>query len=199
MHQKGVYKYIWNMRIIAGRFKGLRLTSPRSKSVRPTADRVREALFSTLGNAVEESRVLDLFAGTGAFGFEALSRGAQSAVFVDMDRQVVDALHRNTETLGLTEQVRILNVNATTALKKLAERSEKFEIIFLDPPYESAWINKVTLDPVLPNVLQSGGLLVIETDSNRGTLQLPSSFERIFSRKYGGTLVEIFQFGSDLT
>jgi 16S rRNA (guanine966-N2)-methyltransferase len=199
MQQNGVYKYIWNMRIIAGRFKGLRLASPRSKGVRPTADRVREALFSILGNAVEESRVLDLFAGTGAFGFEALSRGALFAVFVDKDRQVVNALHRNTETLGIAEQVRILNLNASTAMKKLAEETEKFEIIFLDPPYNSDWINKVALDPVLPNVLQSGGLLVIERDSKHGTLQAPSWFEKRFSRKYGGTLVEIFQFGSDLT
>ncbi|MBI5251338.1 MAG: 16S rRNA (guanine(966)-N(2))-methyltransferase RsmD [Desulfomonile tiedjei] len=182
------------MRIIAGRFKGVRLVSPRHKGVRPTADRVREALFSTLGQAVIGSRILDLFAGTGALGFEALSRGAQFAAFSDDDRQAVELLRRNAELLGIAEQVKILSLNALTALKKLAERHEKFGIVFVDPPYGSDWIGKVTFDPNLPTVIEPAGLLVIETDSGNAP-QAPPQFQKVFSRKYGGTLVEIFHFG----
>ena len=91
------------MRIIAGRFKGLRLPSPRTQSVRPTTDRVREALFSSLGSAVEGARVLDLFAGTGAFGFEALSRGATSVAFVDDDRQLTHTLIETCDVLEIAD------------------------------------------------------------------------------------------------
>ncbi len=105
------------MRIIAGRFKGLRLPSPRKQGVRPTTDRVREALFSTLGHEVEDSRVLDLFAGTGAFGFEALSRGAASVVFVDDDRQVTHTLITTCDALRVVDQVRILTMSADQAVQ----------------------------------------------------------------------------------
>lgn len=172
------------------------MASPRKRGVRPTADRVREAMFSALGSEVEGSRVLDLFAGTGAFGFEALSRGARFVTFVDNDRQALDIVRRNAESLGIVEEIKTLSLNALTALKKLAEQSEKFGIIFLDPPYRTDWINRVTLDPALPNILEAAGLLVMESDVERPP-QAPPRFEKSFSRKYGGTLVEIYNLGSE--
>ena len=184
------------MRIIAGHFKGVRLASPRNRGVRPTADRVREALFSTLGQAVEGARTLDLFAGTGALGFEALSRDARCATFVDNDRQAIELLRRNAELLKVTDQVRMLNLNASAALKKLAEEGEEFTMIFVDPPYGSDLISKVACDPALLRILETSGLLVIETQSGN-TPKVASQFKKQFSRKYGGTLVEIFHLGSE--
>jgi len=188
------------MRIIAGRFKGLRLPSPRKQGVRPTTDRVREALFSTLGPAVEGSRVLDLFAGTGAFGFEALSRGAASVVFVDDDRQVTHTLIKTCDALRVEDQVRILTMSADQAVRKLADSGDKFTIVFLDPPYGTEWVPKVVCNPVFADLFTSDGLLIIEREEKAPELAIPAGFSQEFGRKYGGTLVEIFRYhGEDLS
>ena len=142
------------MRIIAGRFKGVRLPSPRNKSVRPTTDRVREALFSALGDAVQDSRVLDLFAGTGAFGFEAVSRGAESVVFVDQDRLVTKLLSQTAGSLNVQDRVVILTLTASQAIAKLAGLGRKFGIVFLDPPYETDWIQRVVSTPAFLELLE---------------------------------------------
>jgi 16S rRNA (guanine966-N2)-methyltransferase len=188
------------MRIIAGRFKGLRLPSPRNQGVRPTTDRVREALFSTLGLVVEGSSVLDLFAGTGAFGFEALSRGAASVVFVDNDRRVIQSLVRTCDTLQIKDQVRIMTMSAGQAVKKLAQSEENFTIVFLDPPYGSEWIPKILCNPFFVDLFDRNGLLIIEREEKASEPATPEGFSREFGRKYGGTLVEIFRYhGSDLS
>jgi 16S rRNA (guanine966-N2)-methyltransferase len=182
------------MRIIAGRFKGLRLPSPRNRGVRPTTDRVREALFSSLGHEVEDSRVLDLFAGTGAFGFEALSRGAASVVFVDDDRQVT------CDALRVVDQVRTQTMSADQAITKLADSAEKFTIVFLDPPYGTEWVPKVVCDSVFADLFAPDGLLIIEREEKAPELAIPAGFAKEFSRKYGGTVVEIFRYyGEDLS
>lgn len=188
------------MRIIAGRFKGLRVPSPRNRGVRPTTDRVREALFSTLGHEVEDSRVLDLFAGTGAFGFEALSRGAASVVFVDDDRQVTHTLIKTCDALQITDQVRILTMSADQAVRKLAESEGRFSIVFLDPPYGTEWVPKVVCNPVFADLFVPDGLLIVEREEKALELAIPAGFAKEFSRKYGGTVVEIFRYyGEDLS
>jgi 16S rRNA (guanine966-N2)-methyltransferase len=188
------------MRIIAGRFKGLRLPSPRIRGVRPTTDRVREALFSALGHEVEGSSVLDLFAGTGAFGFEALSRGAASVVFVDDDRQVTHTLLETCDAFRVVDQVRILTMSADQAVKKLADSEDKFTIVFLDPPYGSEWVPKVVCNPVLADLFAREGLLIIEREEKAQELAIPAGFAKEFSRKYGGTVVDIFRYdGEDLS
>ncbi len=184
------------MRIIAGSFKGVRLKVPPGKAVRPTTDRVREALFSTLGSTVEGGRVLELFAGTGAFGLEALSRGADSAVFVDSDRRVVASLAQTVRTLGLTDRVMLLSTTAIMALKILAAAHERFRIIYLDPPYASEWIARVVSAPLFLDLFEAQGLLVVERDVHAAKLTLPATLEALFSRKYGGTMVEIFRLAS---
>jgi 16S rRNA (guanine(966)-N(2))-methyltransferase RsmD len=180
------------MRIIAGRFKGVRLKVPHGRAVRPTTDRVREALFSTLGSVVEGSRVLELFAGTGAFGLEALSRGAQSAVFVDSDHRVVVSLAETIRSLGIADRVMLLPATASKALKKLAVAHDKFRIVYLDPPYASDWIARLVSDPALLDVLEVQGLLIVERDVHATDPVVPQTLETVFSRKYGGTLIEIF-------
>src|SRR5262249_5332991 len=118
------------MRVIAGRAGGVRLFSPKS-GVRPTMDRVKAAIFSSLGEAVIGARVLDLFAGTGALGIEALSRGAESAIFVEEDRQSISAIEKNLEKTGFKSRIR--QQDAFSYLKNAS--GEKFRIVFADPPY----------------------------------------------------------------
>jgi 16S rRNA (guanine(966)-N(2))-methyltransferase RsmD len=160
--------------------------------VRPTVDRVREALFSALGDLVEGARVLDLFAGTGAFGFEALSRGAESVVFVEKNRRVSSIISQTARDFGIENAVQVLNLDALEALKRLDKQERGFTIVFLDPPYESEWISKVVSDPVFPNLLESEGLFIVEKGVHASETAPPPTFEKRFSRKYGGTVVEIF-------
>ena len=122
------------MRIIAGALKG-RVLSPVQGRTRPTAAKVREAIFNILGAAVAEARVLDLFAGTGALGIEALSRGAAAAVFVEDHPEALKGLRRNLETLGLLERSQVLPLPVAAALRKLSARGAPFGLVFLDPPY----------------------------------------------------------------
>ena len=181
-----------DMRIIAGRFKGVRLSAPRGRAVRPTTDRVREAVFSILGPVVEGSRVLELFAGTGAFGLEALSRGAASAVFVENDRKTVENLVQTVRTLGLEDRAIVVASSVTNALKKLAATEERFRIIYLDPPYATDWIERVVSNPFLPSLLEAQGLLVVERGVRTPKPDLQGLFVKAVERKYGGTIVEIF-------
>jgi 16S rRNA (guanine966-N2)-methyltransferase len=119
------------MRIIAGEFRGRKLSSPPGKDTRPMLDRVREALFSTLGNVIEDARVLDLFSGTGSLGLEALSRGASTVRFFERDRRALAALRENVENLGLDDACEVL---ATDALESAAW-PEQVDVALLDPPY----------------------------------------------------------------
>jgi 16S rRNA (guanine966-N2)-methyltransferase len=180
------------MRIIAGRFKGARIPSPRGKGVRPTTDRVREALFSALGTAVEGANVLELFAGTGAFGLEALSRGAGYVVFVERDRKTAEALSRIVRSFGVEDSVSILNMDAERALSVLADRDRAFGIVFMDPPYGSDLVSSVVSSDVFPSLLETDGLLIVEREAKESEVELPSAFTKRFSRKYGGTVLEIF-------
>lgn len=122
------------MRIIAGEFRGRRLAAVKG-AVRPTSDRVREAIFSILGERVLGARVLDLFAGTGALALEALSRGAATAVLVEEAPAAVAVIRKNVAHLGVGERVRLLPLPVAGAIKKLAAAGERFDLIFLDPPY----------------------------------------------------------------
>jgi 16S rRNA (guanine(966)-N(2))-methyltransferase RsmD len=183
------------MRIIAGRFKGHHLPSPRNKGVRPTTDRVREALFSALGTTVIGSHVLDLFAGTGAFGFEALSRGAEAVVFVDNDRRVTGRLADTAGSLDVQDRVVIFSLDALEAVSKLADQGRKFEIVFLDPPYESDWIHRVVSTSTFCDLFGTEATLIIERSARLDKPQIPEIFHEHFGRNYGDTMVEIFHTG----
>jgi 16S rRNA (guanine966-N2)-methyltransferase len=166
------------MRVVAGRYGGRTLRAPRGSAVRPTADRVREALFSILG-AVEGQSVLDLFAGTGALGIEALSRGAASCVFVDLDTRPVLA---NLEALGIDAQVR--RGGALSALRA----GDQYDLVLLDPPYRDAARLGPELTEALPPVLGPSARVVSESDRRHPLeLGLPLHDER----RYGDTLIRI--------
>lgn len=123
------------MRISAGEHRGRRLRSPRGTRTRPTSERLRQALFNALGARIQGARVLDLFAGTGAVGLEALSRGASTATFVEADRRAVASLRRNLLTLNLGGRARIVAADVLPTLARFRSARETFDCIFLDPPY----------------------------------------------------------------
>jgi 16S rRNA (guanine966-N2)-methyltransferase len=167
------------VRVVAGLYKGRRLHAPPGSGTRPTADRVREALFSILGDRVDGAAVLDLFAGSGALGIEALSRGAVSATFVDDAAGAVRAVKANLATLGITAPV-----HRADATRWLRSAEGQYDLVFLDPPYRDA----ARLGPELSPLLPAAAIVVSESD-RRAPLELllPLSDER----RYGDTLIRI--------
>jgi 16S rRNA (guanine966-N2)-methyltransferase len=172
------------VRIVAGSFKGRRLVAPRGTHTRPTADRVREALFSMLGD-VDGARVLDLYAGSGALGIEALSRGAESAVFVEKDAKAVAAIERNLAAVGVDAPILRQPVE-----RFLAAAEGPYDLIFCDPPYDSASRLAGALAERLPVVTPPGARIVTESDK-RNPLELP--FPLVTERTYGDTRIAIHE------
>lgn len=179
------------MRIIGGDFKG-RVLAPVKGRTRPTAAKVREAIFDILGAAVLNTGVLDLFAGTGALGIEALSRGAAQAVFVEDQPAALRGLRRNLETLGLQDRSLVLPLPAAAALKKLAARPARFDLIFLDPPYgEGAAASLASL--AAAQLLRPQAWVVAE-HSRRETLPEASfGLALLTLRRYGDTQVAFYR------
>jgi 16S rRNA (guanine966-N2)-methyltransferase len=178
------------MRVIAGSWGGRRLLAPRGDVTRPTADRVREALFSVLGSP-DGLVVLDLFAGAGTLGIEALSRGAARAVFVERAAGALAALRANLEEVGAPgSAVEVRRAPAHAALRAAAERGETYDLVFIDPPYRQAASVGERLEGALRGVLAPGARVVCESD-RRVPLEfgLPLRFER----RYGDTLIRIYQ------
>ncbi len=185
------------MRIIAGTAKGTRLTAPTGREVRPTLDRVREALFSILMSRIEGVRFLDLFAGTGANGVEALSRGAASATFVDNDPRSLELVRRNLEAARLAEHGQVRRLELPKGLATLAREGTTYGIVFADPPYGFAKENPQAYGNLIEaasdaRIAADGALFVIEHDSR---VILPDSagfFARVRTAKYGETALSIF-------
>jgi 16S rRNA (guanine(966)-N(2))-methyltransferase RsmD len=174
------------MRVVAGRYGGRRLVAPPGSATRPTSDRVREALFSVLGAGVEGAHVLDLYAGSGALGIEALSRGAASAVFVDHSAKAIAAVRANLEALGIEAVVRQLDARA--ALRTSPPLRDPYDLVFLDPPYRRDAELGRELSEALPAVLAAGARVVSESD-RREPLEL--AFPLTDERRYGDTIIRI--------
>ena len=180
------------MRIIAGEFRGRRLAAVKGR-IRPTSDKVREAIFNILGPAVAEARVLDLFAGTGALSLEALSRGAADAVLVEEHGAALSVLRENLETLDLKERTRVMAMPVSGAIRKLAAQEAQFNLIFLDPPYGRGLALKTL------TALQASGLLrpdavIVTEHSHREAL--PERLGRLLlnqGRRYGDTAITIYE------
>ena len=177
-----------SLRVIAGRYGGRRLVAPPGTSTRPTADRVREALFSILGSAVEGARVLDLFAGSGALGIEALSRGAASATFVDRLPTAIKAVRANLETLHI-RGAEVLPIDARAHLRSASQAGRQYDLVFLDPPYRDAATLGRELAEALPGVLAPDALVVSESDRRTPLDLTPLSLTD--ERRYGDTLIRI--------
>jgi 16S rRNA (guanine966-N2)-methyltransferase len=176
------------VRVIAGSHKGRRLSAPRGQHIRPTGDRVREAIFNLVG-PVDGASVLDLFAGSGALGIEALSRGARRCVFAESDRGAGRVIQQNLERLELTGAV-LERRDALAVLRDEAARGRSYDLVLCDPPYERWPELEGALAERLPPVLTADGLLVVETEA-RTEPQLPLDF--VTSRRYGSARITIFR------
>lgn len=179
------------MRVIAGKYKGRQLFSPKDQSVRPTTDRIKENVFNLLQGRVAGAAFLDLFGGSGAITVEALSRGAVKAVTVDASRESVDLIKRNFRKIGIGNEAQIVEVEYGVALKRMA--GQKFDIIYLDPPYK-AGVEKDVLDKISEGgFLADGGVVVLEHAT-----EIPFLYEgalKVFdSRKYGSVTIELLSY-----
>jgi len=177
------------MRVISGTLKGRRLRAPAGMATRPTADRIKESVFNILGGSLLTRNVLDLFAGTGALGIEALSRGASSAVFVDQAKASLSAIRYNIRELGLEDRTRVIHWNILKNLNCLIPERDAFDLVFLDPPYET---NAVA--PTLTGLLSSGALasaarVVIEHSSREPIVHAMGKLVLMDQRRFGKTLV----------
>ncbi|MDX1622401.1 MAG: 16S rRNA (guanine(966)-N(2))-methyltransferase RsmD [Gemmatimonadota bacterium] len=174
--------------MIAGRYGGRPLKSAGTRGLRPTAARVREALFSILGREVEDARVLDLYAGTGALSIEALSRGAREAVCVERSGGALGALESNLAALGLEERVRVVRGEALAFCRRLDDTAEPFDLVFADPPYAEP------LDPILREVVERPWwtrACVVEHAADREP-SATGAAEETETRRYGDTALSIF-------
>ncbi len=176
------------MRIIAGSRKGARLIAPKGLATRPTGDRARGAAFNLIG-PVDGARVLDIFAGSGAMGLEALSRGAAGAVFVERDRTAADAIVRNLEKLGLAGAT-VIRDDAARVLAADARAGRRYDLVLIDPPYRMLAGLLPMLSAYLPSVLEPGGLVVVESDA-REEPELP--LPKRTSRRYGSARITLFE------
>ncbi len=173
------------MRVIAGTYGGRGLVAPRGAVTRPTSDRVREALFSILGR-LDGARVLDLFAGSGALGIEALSRGASAATLVDSSAAAIDVIRRNLRTLEIDAEV--VRRPGLRFLRAARGDARQYDLVFLDPPYRQARLLGPELSAALMPILAADARVVAESD-RRSPLEL--SMELLDERRYGDTLIQI--------
>jgi len=174
------------VRIIAGTSRGAKIFAPKGLVTRPTSDRVREAAFNLIGS-VDGAAVLDLYAGSGAMGLEALSRGAESAVFVESDRDACGTIKRNLEKLRLQGA----EVACRDVLRFLAAEKRRFDLILVDPPYDVVESVAVRLAAYLPSVLAENGVVAFES-SSRLEPELPP-LELRTSRRYGAARITLFE------
>jgi 16S rRNA (guanine966-N2)-methyltransferase len=179
------------VRVIGGEFKGRKLLAPQGGKIRPTSDRVREAIFDILGPGWTFQRVLDLFAGTGSLGIEALSRGAQEAVFVEQGKGALRVLQGNLKALGLKSRSWVIPLTTKRGIGVLGEKGEVFDLIFMDPPYGKALVRETLEEIARGGVLATAGVIVAE-HSSRDEILPPSSLALSQRRRYGDTTVSFF-------
>lgn len=180
------------MRVIGGVLKGKKLFTPRGRMLRPTADRVRESIFNILSDRVAGATVCDLYAGTGAFGIEALSRGARSAVFIDHHRSALDLVRGNLDQCGIREQARVIRWDIRRNLHCLKAGPDAFDLVFLDPPYRRDLV-AITLHHLLESNSLDPDAWVVAEHAPGEAIALDSPKLQIFDqRRYGKTLVSFF-------
>lgn len=180
------------MRIIAGKAKGLQLTAPKGLDIRPTLDRVREALFSIIGPRIEGAAFLDLFAGTGANGIEALSRGARFCAFVEKDRRAVAAIKRNLEAAHSTDQAQIYGFPLPDGLHALKPPEGGYNLIFADPPYAFEQHQGLLTHIADQALIAKEGMVIIEHPARAIIQGEKSGFEERRTTKYGDTALSFF-------
>jgi 16S rRNA (guanine(966)-N(2))-methyltransferase RsmD len=182
------------MRIIGGEAGGRRIRAPRGEATRPTADRVKEAIFNILGPPPERARVLDLYAGAGSLGLEALSRGAADAVFVDRSSDAVRCVRENVASLGWEARARVLRSDVPAAIARLDAAGERFDWVFVDPPYATDEASR-TLDELgrrHRTIVTDEGVVVVEHDRRNAPADVYGGLARNDRRRYGDTEVSFY-------
>jgi len=182
------------LRIIGGEKKGKKLLSVKGMKTRPTKDRMREALFNILSSRIADSNVLDLFAGTGALGIEALSRGASSAIFVDKDGDALSVIEKNLRSCGFEDRSKIFRCNILINLKCLRTVLKPFDIVFMDPPYESDCVYQSLVNLKQSGALKKGSIIIVEHSPKEPAPSDLFGFEIFDQRRYGRALFSFFHF-----
>jgi 16S rRNA (guanine966-N2)-methyltransferase len=177
------------MRIISGKHKGKRLAAVKKTRVRPTSDRVKESVFNVLREEVAGKRILDLFAGAGSMGIEALSRGAESATFVDASFQSINVLRKNLKNLNLEDKSIVLRLDGLKALRKL---EQSFQLIFADPPYLKGFVQKVIDSMAGSEVLEGNGILILEHHKKEAFGFPQEKLEMLKQKRFGDTVISFF-------
>ncbi len=180
------------MRIISGKLKGRKLTSFRGQRIRPTSDRVREAIFDILTIEWGGKEVLDLFAGTGGLGIEALSRGAHRVIFVENHPQALLVLKKNLRALKLTESCELVKLKVEAGIRSAEKNKWKFDVVFLDPPYAAGLADSTLRLIAESNILKENSLVVVEHPCKEKFLEQYRKIRMIDQRGYGGTGVSFF-------
>ena len=181
------------MRIISGQQKGRKLVGPKISKIRPTTDYTKEFLFNYLGDRVIQTKVLDLFAGTGNLGIEALSRGASEAVFVEQDKTISRIINKNLQLTQFELQSQVINSDAFKYIKWLTKRNMKFDLIFADPPYQYNLYAKLLNMIDENNILVENGLFILEHQSNEFLTMNLVTLVLKKSKKLGNTTVSFFK------
>lgn len=181
------------MRIIGGDAKGRRIYSPKKNKIRPTSDGIKESLFNIL-QEVSGKSFLDLFAGCGNVGLEAISRGAAKVVFVEKNPVMVNAIKRNLLELGIQNKYQILETEAARGIKKLQGKSERFDFIFADPPYEKGFVREIFQNLGDGEMISSEGVLIFQHSVRENMPEtLTGTFMLTDQRRYGDTLISFFK------
>jgi len=182
------------MRIISGRARGRKILSPESLETRPTLDRVKEAMFSTIQNYILDAVVIDVFAGTGSLGLEAASRGAREVYLVDKSNVTYPLLKQNVENLKFNDFCHTLNMDAYEALRSLSKKGKVFDLIFIDPPYCREMIPEAMKIIKDDNMLTEDGIIVTKIDSIEEIYEGYDNIKLIKSKKYGNTTVCFYKY-----
>ncbi|WP_378955471.1 16S rRNA (guanine(966)-N(2))-methyltransferase RsmD [Pelosinus sp. sgz500959] len=177
------------MRIITGSAKGTKLKAPSGLETRPTADRVKESVFNILSDIVVDARVLDIFAGTGNLGLEALSRGAKSAVFVDHSQESINIIKENAQHTKLVGFTEIYKNDVLRALDRLAQSEASFDLLFCDPPYKKGFVQAVLEKIDNQSIMADRGIVVIEHSRHEGITDEWENLRLKRTEKYGATLI----------
>ena len=182
------------MRVVGGACKGRRLVSFKGRDIRPTSDKVREAVFNilTAGSPWRFAAVLDLFAGTGAMGIEALSRGSKAAFFIDGDQASIAVVRKNLAGCGLEDSARVLRKDALSAIRHLSGTGQRFDLVFIDPPYGTTLAPDTLKAVEQEGLLNPEGVAVVETSVRAPLEEGATGFSLAVHRRYGDTLVYVF-------
>jgi 16S rRNA (guanine966-N2)-methyltransferase len=185
---------IMGLRVISGELRGRKIKSVGGKKTRPTADRIREAIFNILADRVEAANVLDLYTGTGAFGIEALSRGAQAAVFVDIDDDSIAVVRQNIKSTFLESRAKIIQWDINQNLNCLLAFQHMFNLIFIDPPYRQNLIVPTLINLHSSKCLRAGACIIVEHGYQDTNFVSPLPFEVVDQRRYGQTAISFLNY-----